>query len=324
MNIKDNLIILENEHIKIELSAYGATLYKVFMKNKNGEYKNILLAYDDADEFTKSHEVNPYFGMTIGRHAGRIRNAEFELNGEVYKLEKNDGNNNLHGGYSGVSNTMWDSIVDGNVCKFELNSYHLEGGFPGEVDIRVTYSLEGNTLKIQFEGETDRDTLLNLTNHAYFNLSNDKTEIYNHKLFVDSKQYCKVDDEGIVAEVVNSVDTPFDFNSLTHIGNLSKSGVEYDNPFMLLKENDDLILFDETSGRKVTINSTYPAVVLYSFNYPNSELVNGGVVPKQHMALAIEPQYVPNGINDDRFECPITTVNKPYSESITYKFEVVE
>ncbi len=325
------IIELQTDEIRLSLLTIGATIYKIETKDKDGKFDNIILSHENIETY---FEGNPaYFGSTCGRVAGRIVDAKFEIDNVIHSLSKNYVDKHTHhGGEKGLSNVEWDFeiIESGNKknCIFTYNSPDLENGFPGNVEVKCEYVLENNKLTINYYGTSDRKTFLNLTNHSYFNLSKNE-ELYNHKMFINSNNVVLVDKDVLPLEIVNVTGSEFDFSVEKDFGclkNISKESLLYnqngiDNAFIINKGKikHDLILSHEETGRSVKVKSTYPTIVLYSYNFPIKEgLLNRD--NKRHVGLAIEPQYAPNAMNDKRFNIPIVDKNAPYQESIVYEF----
>lgn len=328
VTVNNNEITLQNDEVKIILLPLGATLYKIFTYDKNGNFENILLTFENKSDYYKS---SPYFGMTCGRHAGRIKDGQFRIGSDEFFVTKNDGHNHLHGGINSFSQKEWNyelsHINDTFQCIFSTKSNHHEEGYPGNIDVKVVYSLTGNELKIEYFASTDRPTLLNLTNHAYFNLSGKKREkIYNHSLEINSHKYVSLSSDSLPSSIKNVEGTYFDFKNHKLIGDLGRCNNKeiikekgLNHPFVFDKQRT-LEISDKTTQRIVCIDTSYPSVVLYSFNYPNSEKLDYKTSSSSHIGLAIECQYVPNAINTKIFEQPITTKSTPYYEWIKYKF----
>lgn len=328
------MITLKSNEVELQLLPVGATIYQIKTKNKNGEFGNICLSHRDVEKYATNNLG--FLGTTAGRFGGRIKNAEFDLDGEKYVLAKNDGEHSLHGGNVGFNARLWDyEVTEENgvsKCVFTYSSPHLEEGFPANVEAKIEYILNGNTITLNFYCTSDRRTYLNLTNHNYFNLSDGADEtIENHLLKLNSTQYLSCDKDVIPTGIVDSKGTEYDFSELKAFGDLSNKKDEilktfggFDNCFALNKDNDsrcDLYLKDEKSGRSLSIKTTYPCVVLYTHNAPNAaEYIGRNNI--KHIGVAIEPQYAPNAMNDDRFFIPIIDENRPYNETIVYKFNV--
>ncbi len=322
-------IILKNSEIEVELLEIGASIYQIKTKDKNGEFGNIVLSHKDSIEYTVGNDI--YAGVTCGRIGGRIENAEFSIDGETFKLDKNFVNkHNLHGGINSISHRAWnyELFEDGQLskCIFKINSSHLDNGFPGNVEITVEYVLMGNELVVNYYGTSDRKTYLNLTNHSYFNLGKTST-IKEHYLTLDCDNYVVTDTELIPQKIATVSNTEYDFRTEKQFGKLEnkediliKAFLGYDHCFVLNKKSEyDLILEDKESGRVLKIQTTYPSVVLYTYNFPGtSEFLDRENL--QYSAVAIEPQFPTNAMNGDLFTLPVVDVDTPYKETIRYIF----
>ncbi len=305
-------------------------MYKIYTKDKNGKKDNIMLSLSNWEDLKKP---SPYYGMTCGRHSGRIENGTFSIDGKTYNVSQNDGKHNLHGGFLGLSHKIWNYDIeekaDSISCTFKIFSPDMEEGFPGNVSISVTYRLTYNSLYIEYNGTSDKKTFLNLTNHGYFNLTgNVNNRIYNHNLLINSDEYVATNEEDIPTKINSVKNTPFDLRVKREIGNLYdiefeniKKANGYDHPFILSKKDDiDIVLEDPDSGRYMEIATTYPATVVYTYNRKVDDIVNDGVVSKCHMGIALECQYLPNAINRKDFTQPMIDEDTTYYETIRYTF----
>ncbi len=328
------LITLKNSNVEVQFLQAGASIYQIKTKDKNGQLGNIVLTHKNVNEYENGNDM--YAGATCGRIAGRIANAEFTLGDETYKLDKNFASkHNLHGGVKALSHTIWDyEIIENTMyedknaskCVFKTKSNHLDNGFPGNVEITIEYVLVENQLIVNYFGTSDRKTYLNLTNHSYFNLGNSDT-IKEHYLTLDSDNYVVTTDELIPVEVANVTNTEYDFRTETVFGTLEskedallKKFLGYDHCFVLNKKSEyDLILENKESGRILKIQTSYPSVVVYTYNFPvTTEFLDRKNI--QYAGVAIEPQYQPNAMNGDLFKLPLVDANIPYKETIKYIF----
>lgn len=331
--IKDlgNEIILENEFITLHLLPFGATIYKIFTKDKFGEKENIVLSHKTPEDYDR---LKSYFGITCGRHAGRIENGKFSIDGEEYNVTINDGRNSLHGGNVGLSFRNWDYTYSENdetmIVKFTVLSEDGEEGYPGNAQISVQYTLVKNKLFLEFICDSDKKTLINLTNHSYFNLyGKNKKPIYDHELYINSNNYVVGNEETLPVSISPSKNTPFDFSEMRKIGNINEIDFEeikrqegYDNCFIFNEDNlKGLSLYLEETGRYVEIVTTNPAVVVYTYN-KNCQVELDEGIGVMHGGIAIEPQYVPNGINRDDAKYFVCGPGNRYKENIVYTFGV--
>ncbi|MDF2673860.1 MAG: hypothetical protein K0R09_2125 [Clostridiales bacterium] len=330
-----SIILLENNNnISVRLMSYGAAILELLMPDRDGKVENIVLTYENIEEYNK---CSTYFGMICGRTSGRIGHGQFVLDGRNYALNKNEkGITNLHGGVEGFSFKNWgfETFQNDNevgVC-FSTTSPDMEEGYPGKVQVEVTYTLNNkNELKLEYKGETDKATLLNMTNHSYFNLSgNYKKPITEEELFIDGDRFIELDEDMIGVDVKGVKETPMDFTKPKLIGqdinssylkNHSANG--YDHPWILNNRDINkpgIILSDKNCGRVLKVYTTYPSVVVYTYNYPKNELLKGGVIGDMHYAICLETQYEPNGINYPGLNDGILKPGEKYNEKTIFKF----
>lgn len=323
------MITLKSSEIELKLLPIGATIYELKTK-KDGIFQNVVLAHQDEAEYTTGNTC--YFGNSCGRFSGRINNAQFTLDGTTYNLQANDGKHNLHGGIQGFSKTVWDYTIsedsDKSTCVFSHSFKHLEEGFPGNIDVKIEYVVHKNSLTINYYATSDQRTYLNLTNHSYFNMGAITDTLYNQTLQLDCTKFIECDEDVIPTGIADVSGTEFDFRQPTKIGDLNKKEYPilktfngFDNAFLLDKSDMgyDLYLKDETTGRSLKIQTSYPCVVLYTYNRPvDTQLLDRP--NKKHIGMAIEPQFAPNAMNDDRFNIPIVDQDTPYHQTIKYIF----
>lgn len=332
-----SIIILENNngHI-VKLMDYGAAILEILVPDRNGKIENIVLGYKNIEDYI---ECITYFGMTCGRTSGRIANGRFKIDGKEYVLKKNEnGLTNLHGGIKGFSYKIWDYEIFKSKSsigvKFYMQSPHMEEGYPGDVRVEAVYTLDDNNeLTIDYNGSTDRATLLNMTNHSYFNLSGDyKRPITDEYLFIDADRFIELDKTLIGIRVRDVEGTPMDFTKSKLVGkdinnpylkNHTANG--YDHPWILNHreiKTPQAILKDEMSGRVMEVYTTYPSIVVYSFNYPKGELLKGDIISDIHYSLCLETQYEPNGINYPGLNDSILRSGEVYKERTVFKFSI--
>ena len=247
------IFTLENANGTIaKISTLGAVLVSLFTKDREGKFCDIVLGYDEVEQYEKN---KPGFGATIGRNANRIRNASFSLNGKQYVLEKNDGNNNLHSGFSGYQHRIWEAkekeTTLGDSIEFCYHSLDKDQGFPGNLDVSVSYTLtEDDRLILHYKGTADEDTVLNMTNHSYFNLAgHDSGDVLKQKVTIYADYFTASDKEFIpTGEILSVKGTPMDFNISKEIGMDIESNYEaivlgkgYDHNWILKKEENEKI-----------------------------------------------------------------------------------
>ncbi|OCL28748.1 hypothetical protein U472_00050 [Orenia metallireducens] len=320
---------LNNEQLQLSILNYGGIITELYTPNKDGKRENIVLGFDNIRAYEES---SPYFGAITGRHAGRIANAQFSLKGEKYQLKANEGKHNLHGGLIGLDKRIWEVNKLTNGLELSYFSPHLEEGFPANVTFKVRYLLIDNQLKIEYLGEPDRPTLINLTNHSYFNLAGDgKRDILKHQLKIDAQNFIALNKESIPTEEVREVvDTPFDFREFKEVGAEINTDYQqlkftggYDHPFILDHGEESIVLKDQESGRAMSISTDQPVLVFYSGNYLAEEgILNNKVKARRNLALCLETQDYPNAINLENFPTKIYTANNPYQATTSYKFYI--
>ncbi|MFT4693168.1 MAG: aldose 1-epimerase [Francisella sp.] len=287
------IISLKNQNIELEVLDIGATVYSIKTKDRNGNLENIVLQYADINLYTN----NPsFFGATIGRVAGRIKNGEFVLDNTKYNILTNEKSiNTLHGGEKNISYQPFDyKLIAENKVELKHTQKNIGDGFPANVDICISYELLDNAVVIYFDAIADEDTILNLTNHNYYNLSGDyKATIENHILEVPASQFVNVDDNQISYEIIN-LPQQMIFDDC-RIGEKLNANCEYlsnggiDHCYIV---DGKVILEDNYSGRKMKVTSSYPAVQIYTMNYPDGLALSSGKPSKKYDAICFEPQFV--------------------------------
>lgn len=323
---------LKNNFMEVEILNYGGVIRKISVPNKEGVMENIVLNLPTIKDY---EERSPYFGSLIGRNAGRIGNATFTLNNEVYTLTKNSGENNLHGGINNFGHKIWKceklKTEDSVGIKLTLESPHMEEGFPGNVKVEVRYILKDNEFNLEYYGTTDRDTYLNLTNHTYFNLSGDfKRDISDEYLQLDCDKFIAVDETTLPVEIKDVTSTAFDFREKTLLSKSLNSDDEQikivnqglDHPFILNHKVDKpIILEDKISGRVLTVVTDQPAVVIYSGNYLYEVgKLNDEIVCKKHMGICFETQNYADTLRFLPNKAFITRPDTPYVQKTKYIF----
>jgi aldose 1-epimerase len=339
---KDNqtvfLFNLINDHgVEIGCINYGCIITKIIAPDKEGNFENVVIGYDNLNEY----ENDSYFlGAAVGRVAGRIKAGAFDLNGKTYTLAKNENNNHLHGGNKGFNQIVWDSEVIEDEqeigVRFTYFSPNGEEGYPGNLKVSVTYTLNNdNELSIHYSGVSDEDTLLNMTNHSYFNLSgNLRRDILHHSLRINSDKFLELNDELLpTGDMLDVRGTAFDFTTerMIETGVLSQhpqnklAGAGYDHPFLLNTQHDqEIVLRDIESGRTLTIETDEPSVVVYSGNQMKSEGEIAGVPSRKYLGICLETQGLPDAIHHPQFPSWVLEKDQEYSTVTTYKFGILE
>lgn len=299
--------------------SYGATLVSLKMPGKDRSVEDIILGFDSFDEYLTPQ---PYVGATIGRVAGRIAKAEFALGTRHYHLEKNDGSHHLHGGRRGFDKYIWTPEIYGDGTEagviFRRRSLDGEEGYPGRLDVEVTYALnERNELSIRYAAETSKPTPVNITNHIYWNLAG-KGSILNHKLRMNATEYLPVDEHSIpLGEVLHVENTPMDFSRARLIGKdikLVPGG--YDHCYLLSEAETRLrpgaILNHPESGRTLELYTTKPGLQLYSGNHLRDLPGRNGASYGKHAGVCLEPVYYPDTLHQPDFPSIILRPKEEY------------
>lgn len=314
---------LENEFLKVTLINYGATIQSIKVKTVGGE-KSVALGYDNLQSYI---DKSNYFGATVGRVANRISNGRFALSGKSYTLEKNDGNNCLHGGFHGFDSRIFDAEERENGVIFTLTSADGDGGFPAELKLKVEYTLDGGALKISYTAVSDGDTVWNPTNHTFFNLGGKPEKVYSTRLKINADRFTPVNSDLIpTGELKPVAGTVFDFTDFKEIGKdinaddtqLKLVGGGYDHNFVL---NDGHAATAKCDNLQLDVYTDMPGVQFYSANFLDGAKCENGVYGK-HYAFCLEPQYFPDAVNIDTFEKPYLKAKKPQTHSIRFEFSL--
>ena len=296
--------------MQVSLLDYGATVKEIMAPDRNGVYANVSLGFSSLDEY---REKSPYFGCTAGRYANRIAKGLFSLEGKEFKLATNNGPNHLHGGVRGFDKYVWSARVSETetAVAFSRRSPDGEEGYPGTLTCKVTYTLTNeNELKIEYEATTDKPTVLNLTNHTYFNLAGEgDPTILDHELTLPADQYVATDETNIPVSIREVDGTPFDFRKPTVIGKRIeadqpqiKFGKGYDHTWVVNRKEEGLAhaatLRDPGSGRVMEIHTDQPGIQFYTGNYlDGSYQGQGGKVYPFRSGLCLETQVFPDSPN---------------------------
>lgn len=329
-----NLYTLTNERgFEVSITNYGGAIVSIKAPDRRGEFADVALGFDTLEEYV----CNPrYFGGLIGRHANRIGLGRFSLDGVEYQLTQNNGVNHLHGGARGFDKRVWkviDPPGEGAGMSLELQYLSVAGeeGYPAEVKAGTTYTvLLDNVFEIEYEATTDRDTIVNLTNHSYFNLAG-KGDILGHELTLHADAFTPVSKELIPTGEIKPVEnTPMDFRRAKPIGrDLSLAG-GYDHNFVLQGDSGSKYdgalrpaarLYDPHSGRVLEILTTEPGIQFYSGNFLDGSFSGkGGVVYHKYSGLCLEPQHFPDAPNHPNFPSTILRPGEIYRHRSVYRF----
>ncbi len=312
------------------LLSYGASLQRLLVPDRSGVLQDVVLGYDDLAAYEKA--ANPYHGAVVGRFANRIEAASFELDGRTYELAANDGPNHLHGGQVGLNRVVWQAdpflAKEGPAVRFYYHSPDLEEGYPGNLDIKVTYTLaEPSALRIDYEAVSDKKTILSLTNHSYFNLRGQGSgSITGHELQIEADSYTPIDTAGIPTGQIEAVaGTAFDFRQPRQIGaQIDKTANGYDHNFVLRGQAGRLQtcarVFETKSGRTMEVMTTMPGLQFYSGNFMEPDTGKEGAHYDYRNGFCLETQHFPNSPRLDQFPSPVLLPGQIYSQASAYIF----
>jgi len=316
----------------VEIINYGARIVSICVPDRNGELKDICLGYDTLAEYEKD---TVFLGAAIGRFGNRIANASFTLNNQIYNLEANEGKNHLHGGSGCFGYLVFDTAVEDTKLIMSLVSPDGEAGYPGELKVSITYEWDDeNRLSIQYDASTDKDTVVNLTNHAYFNLNGaDGRTILEHDLKLYADAFTPVFEDSIPTGEIRSVEgTPFDFREKKKIGKdfyaeneQIQIGHGYDHNFVLANKEMKLVaeLESSESGICMSCYTVEPGMQFYSGNFLDTD-GKYGVHYGAQAGLCLETQHFPNSINEPKFDSPIVKAGDRYYSKTIYSFGLLE
>ncbi|SHE51538.1 aldose 1-epimerase [Mariniphaga anaerophila] len=332
---KIEIFNLENENgLVCQLTNFGARVVSLYTPDRNGKFADVVAGYGTGKDFVEKKEN--YFGATIGRYGNRIGNATFEIDGIDYKLEKNNGENHLHGGGNGFHRQIWNVESSSKTeITFSYVSADMECGYPGTINVKIKYQLTPeNELKIEYFATSDKKTVLNLTNHTYFNLKDaGASTINNHVMQINADYYTPVDAGLIPTGRLNLVeDTPFDFRKATRIAQRVddpheqlRFGNGYDHNWVLNTSNNVTILaakvIDPESGRVMEVFTNEPGVQFYGGNFLNGNDIGKNSIGIGHRnAFCLETQHFPDSPNKPDFPCVILDQGEQYYSVCIYKF----
>jgi aldose 1-epimerase len=331
-----DLYVLKNRHrMEAAFTNYGGRLVSLVVPDKNGKMTNVVAGFNNVESYVKSTE--PYYGATIGRYGNRIAKGKFTLDGKQYQLSVNNGVNTLHGGKKGFQYVVWnaDKLNDSTI-QFTYLSKDGEEGFPGNVNVKVTYSLTGdNSLKCEYEATTDKTTVVNLTNHAYFNLNGEGSgTILNHIVQIYAEKYNPIDSGWIPLGPIATVKgTPFDFTKPTTIGarinddnQQLKNGQGYDHNFVLNGTKVDGLnhaatVTGDKSGIVMNVYTQEPGLQFYSGNFmAGKNTFSNGSKDDYRTAFAMETQHFPDSPNEPSYPSTVLKPGQLYKTYSLYNF----
>jgi|TARA_B100001093_G_scaffold455577_1_gene465861 aldose 1-epimerase len=353
-NIKENTVVfgkldngdnvfkylLKNNNCEVEVITYGGIITSIKVPDINNNLIDIALGFNNLDAYLEGH---PYFGAIVGRFANRIDNGKFLINEEEYKLAINNNGTSLHGGIKGFDKVNWNVVnydyLNKRSIKLNYLSKHMEEGYPGNLDIYVTYTLlDNNELKVEYQAETDKTTVLNLTQHSYFNLSGESSgDILDHELLINADSFLPVNEKIIpTGEIKNVQDTPFDFRERKKIrrdilknNRQLKLGNGYDHCWVLNDYNKKLRKISEVYSNhtriKMEVFTDLPGLQLYSGNFLDGSLNSKkGKKYINRSGLCLETQAFPNSPNNENFPTTILEPGEKFYSQTSFRFSTTE
>ncbi len=326
------LFALSNDKITVKITNYGAIITAVEMPDKNGNIDNVVCGFDNLKNYISDEYIGgcPYFGAIIGRFGNRIANGDLEIEGTAYKMAINNGPNHLHGGISGFDKKLWDAETFEAAGKVGIKLTYLsadgEENYPGNLKVTCIYTLdEESNFAIEYHAETDKTTVVNLTNHSYFNLTGGKENILEHELELTATKMTEMVDQIPTGKIVPVANTVFDFTTSKKINrDIESLPTGYDDNYVLDNEAGDLkyigCLKECNSGRKIEVLTTQPGIQVYS-GYWNPEFeINGEKKFGSYSGIALETQHYPDSVHHDNFPTTLLKPGEKYNQKTIYKF----
>ncbi|XP_056423420.1 galactose mutarotase [Hyla sarda] len=318
---------LESDFVKAEIITFGGIITRLETKDRHGKFTDIVLGFDSLEGYLNKH---PYFGAVVGRVANRIANGKFSIDGQEYQLPINNGPNSIHGGLKGFDKVLWKPKEIENGVQLSYRSADGEEGYPGELDVWVTYTLVGSELTINYKARTSKTTPINLTNHSYLNLAGQGSEnIYDHEISIDAEHYLPVNDTMIpTGEVAPVQGTSFDLQKPVDLGSqIAKlDGNGFDHNFCLNmtdKKHYCSRVYHKPSGRVLTVCTTQPGVQFYTANFLDGSLKGkGGAIYPKHSAFCLETQAWPDAVNKPQFPNALLHPGEEYDQTTQFNFSV--
>jgi len=334
-----DLFTLVNENgVEMKVTNYGGIITELKVPDKNGEPGDVVLGFDNLEDYIES---NPFFGALVGRYGNRIAEGKFTLDGQEYTLVQNNGPNHLHGGTKGFDKKVWKAepaeTEEGPQLKLSYLSEHMEEGYPGNLDVEVTYTLTNDdAVRIDYKATTDQKTIVNLTNHSYFNLSNEPgSKILDHEVMLNAEQFVPVDETLIPTGELQDVEgTPMDFTEPTAIGTRidtdheqTQFGKGYDHTWVINGTPGELRLgatvYEPNSGRFMEMLTTEPGVQFYTGNFLDGKHTGKGETVYGHRTgFCLETQHYPDSPNQPNFPSVELNPGETYETTTVYKFSV--
>ena len=325
--------ITNKNGMRAVVTDFGATLHSLYVQDKDGNFRDVVWGYDTVQEYEIDN--GPYFGATVGRIANRVGGAVVTINGVEYQMEVNERNNCLHSGPNCYHVRMWNAEILENAVKFSILSPDGDQGLPGNFQLSVTYTLtEDNALKITYDGVSDKDTFVSMTNHSYFNLNGETSDsILEHELWVNADAYTRANNEMITTgDIVDVTGTAMDFRTAKLIGrDIGKEeeplliGGGYDHNWVLNAHQPEEAIVKLTSAESgicMEVFTDYPGIQIYSGNFLCDKPGKGGRSYPNRSAVALETQQFPNAANHKHFPSPLLKAGDLFHTETIYKFSL--
>lgn len=306
-------IVLDNGTISCSVLTYGCALRTLCVPDRNGRITDIVLGYDSIEQYAN---LSGRMGAVIGRYANRIKDGRFQLNGGSVQLSVNRPPNHIHGGNMGFDKKVWDVLdVSDSSVTLGYSSPDGEEGYPGNLDAKVTYSLQGRSLSIRYEAVSDRDTICSLTNHSYFNLSG-KGDISDHSVMIKADGYTPSDPSGIPLGTIEEVSGPMDLRHLTSMS----SGTAYDLNYTLSDGKGCAVCRSESTGIVMTVSTDMPALQFYTGDGLKDVVGKNGARISSRSGLCFETQFPPDAPNNPSFGDCVLKKDRIYDHLTTFDF----
>ncbi len=326
-----DLYTMKSDKLEATITTYGARVVTLNVPDHAGKIANIVLGFDNLDGYLKE---NPYFGAVVGRYGNRIAHGKFTLDGHPYTLAVNNGENALHGGLRGFDKRVWTGQIQGDALVLKYLSKDGEEGYPGNLTVTVKYTLGANELRIDYDASTDKDTVLNVTNHSYFNLAGEGNgDILKHQVTIVADRFTPVD-KGLIptGELKAVAGTPFSFRNPHAIGDRIGQDNEqlkiaggYDHNWVLNSSDGALSLAarvrEPTSGRVMEVHTTQPGLQFYTGNFLDGTITGkGGTKYRRNAAFCMETQHFPDSPNHPAFPSTVLKPGQPYRSTTVFRF----
>ena len=333
------LFTLQNKNgMVVKITNYGAVITSIIVPDRYGKLDDVVLGLETISDY---EQFSDYFGAVVGRYGNRIGDAKFTLDGKEYNLLRNNGRNTLHGGYIGFDKKVWrakaSTTRDAAVLTLSLLSPDGDGGFPGNLNAEVTYTLNNkNELVVNYKATTDKPTVCNLTQHSYFNLFGaGNGNILNHEVTINADKYTPIDSELIPTGSLDDVEgTPFDFRKPKTVGSRIETDIRqlrraggYDHNWVLNKDGASKMTFavrvyEPISGRQLEIFTEEPGVQFYSGNFLQNQVGKNGKIYRYRYGMCFETQHFPDSPNNEDFPSTVLRPGEKYDTTTVFKFSV--